>query len=268
MTISNGSLQLFRLFGITVYVHWSWLIVAAIALQIRANIYDARFWNVLEYLSLFGIVLMHEFGHSLACKSVGGKAEKIMLWPLGGIAFVSPPMRPGALLWSIFAGPLVNIILLPVTLAASFYLEAAHPGADFTTFVMMIAKINLVLLVFNMIPIYPLDGGQVLHALLWFPLGYTKSLRISAIIGIIGAVGLGVLFYKLEFGPFSFVIVAFIALQAWNGLRLAQFLSKNPEAAMQLEQQADGSEQVLLEEDPQQREHNEGKIHPPAPFDR
>ena len=119
-----------------------------------------------------------------------------------------------------------------------------------------------------MIPVYPLDGGQILHALLWFPLGYTKSLRISAIIGILGAVALGVVFYKLNFGAFSFVILAFIGLQAWNGLRLAQFLAKNPQAAMQLQQQADGGEQVLLEEDPQQRDNNEGRIHPPAPFDR
>ena len=57
---------------------------------------------------------MHEFGHALACRQVGGKANQIMLWPLGGVAYVSPPQRPGAMLWSIAAGPLVNVVLVPV----------------------------------------------------------------------------------------------------------------------------------------------------------
>ena len=65
--------------------------------------------NVLEYLALFGIVLLHEFGHALACRQVGGTADRIMLWPLGGVAYVNPPSRPGATLWSLAAGPLVNV---------------------------------------------------------------------------------------------------------------------------------------------------------------
>ena len=67
-----------------------------------------------EYLSLFLIVLIHEFGHQLACRSVGGKTHDIVLWLLGGVAYVSPPQRPGAQLWSIAAGPLVNVALIPV----------------------------------------------------------------------------------------------------------------------------------------------------------
>ena len=63
-------------------------------------------------------MLTHEFGHALACRSVGGTADNIMLWPLGGVAYVNPPQRPGATLWSIAAGPLVNVALaLPLTVA-------------------------------------------------------------------------------------------------------------------------------------------------------
>ena len=68
---------------------------------------------MLECLALFLIVLMHEFGHQLACRQVGGQTHDIMLWPLGGVAYVSPPQRPGAQLWSIAAGPLVNVALFP-----------------------------------------------------------------------------------------------------------------------------------------------------------
>ena len=53
-------------------------------------------WNALEYLALFLIVMIHEFGHALACRQVGGVANQIVLWPLGGVAYVNPPQRPGA----------------------------------------------------------------------------------------------------------------------------------------------------------------------------
>ena len=95
-----GSYHLFRLFGIQVQVHWSWFLVAVIQLK-YSRLFDHVLWHLVVYLSLFAIVLLHEFGHALACRSVGGQADRIMLWPLGGIAFVRPPLRPGAVLWSI-----------------------------------------------------------------------------------------------------------------------------------------------------------------------
>src|SRR3954469_19253408 len=110
----QGSLKLFRLAGIQVYLHWSWFLVAWYGIQTRRGAYTSLRWNALEYVCLFLIVLMHEFGHSLACRSVGGKADQIVLWPLGGVAYVNPPQRPGAMLWSIAAGPLVNVVLAPV----------------------------------------------------------------------------------------------------------------------------------------------------------
>src|SRR5689334_7640202 len=116
----NASLKLFRLFGVSVYLHWTWLL-GAIFIISRNRLADTPenphplSFFVLLYLCLFLIVLIHEFGHALACKSVGGRADRIVLQPLGGIAFVNPPQRAGAMLWSIAAGPLVNVILLPLT---------------------------------------------------------------------------------------------------------------------------------------------------------
>ncbi len=93
MPTRNGSIRLFKLFGITVYLHWSWFVVAVIRYQIHSqwHQYDSPAWYALEYVSLFLIVLMHEFGHQLACRSVGGQTHDIVLWPLGGVAYVSPP---------------------------------------------------------------------------------------------------------------------------------------------------------------------------------
>src|SRR5581483_6941747 len=118
-SLRAGSLHLFRFAGVDVFLHWSWFLVALIEINSRSTAYSSITWNLIEYLALFVIVLLHEFGHALACRQVGGNANRIMLWPLGGVAFVDPPPRPGATLWSIAAGPLVNVALLPVLLVAS-----------------------------------------------------------------------------------------------------------------------------------------------------
>src|ERR1041385_1300071 len=92
----KGALPIFRLAGIRVYLHFTWFIVAALEVARFAHRYHNPIWAVFEYLALFGIVLLHEFGHALACRQTGGHADTIVLWPLGGIAFVQPPPRPGA----------------------------------------------------------------------------------------------------------------------------------------------------------------------------
>ena len=190
MPTRNGSFRLFKLFGIDVYLHWSWFIVALIEIQYRKNLYTSVSWNVLEYLSLFLIVLLHEFGHSLACRSVGGQANQIVLWPFGGVAYVSPPQRPGTTLWSIVAGPLVNVALLPILSLLWWIGDSANWSDDLNHYVEAIWFINLVLLLFNMLPVYPLDGGQILRSLLWFVFGRARSLLIATVIGFIGVAGL------------------------------------------------------------------------------
>ena len=146
-----------------------------------------------------------------------------MLWPLGGVAFVQPPPRPGALLWSIVAGPLVNVILLPPTVLASVFANSTgfgieHP--DFAQFLFSIALINFGLLVFNLLPIYPLDGGQILQALLWFVIGQARSLMVAAIIGLAVATGVIVLALMLFHDQWMAVMALFVGWQAWRGFRM------------------------------------------------
>src|SRR5438128_2234435 len=192
-SMRQGSIHLFRIAGVDVFLHWSWFLVAACEISGRTRNYSSLSWNILEYLALFSIVLMHEFGHSLACRQVGGVANQIVLWPLGGVAYVDPPPRPGATLWSIAAGPLVNVALVPILMGLGWI--AAHSGLfqtspDAYELLGTIAYINVVLLKFNMLAIYPLDGGQILRSLLWFPLGRARSLMAAASIGLIGVVAL------------------------------------------------------------------------------
>jgi Zn-dependent protease len=217
----QGAFRLFRVVGIDVLLHWSWFLVAIIQIQHRAHSYSSPVWNVLEYLALFLIVLLHEFGHALACRSVGGKAETILLWPLGGIAMVSPPPRPGATLWSIAAGPLVNVVLMFLILGVGLALRFTGVLTDapnLSRLLTMLSLINLVLLVFNLLPIYPLDGGQMLRSILWFFFGPSTSLIVAAIIGFVG-VGLLVLLALWMQSVWMGIMCVFVLFSCWQGLQ-------------------------------------------------
>lgn len=227
MPTRQGSFRLFRLFGIDVYLHWIWFLYAAYRISTRDGGYTSMGWNALEFLTIFSIVLVHEFGHALACKSVGGKADFIVLWLFGGVAYVAPPQRPGATLWSIAAGPLVNVVLVPVLEAlrqVSRSLDWKHALPNLATFVFIIWFMNLLMLGFNLLPIYPLDGGQILRSLLWYAFGRARSLMIACVIGFIGVavmLGLAVWWQSWWIGVLCLLIVV---PNCWQGFQQAQAL--------------------------------------------
>lgn len=225
-TSRQGSIRLFRFSEIDVFLHWSWFLLAFYEINARKGRYSSIGWNVAEYLALFLIVTLHEFGHSLACRQVGGQANQIVLWPLGGVAYVNPPQRPGATLWSIAAGPLVNVVLAPiimgigrVSLLWGWY--AAVP--DLRTLIHAIFYIDVGLLIFNILPIYPLDGGQILRALLWFVLGRARSLMVATILGFVGiAAFFGFALWSHD--SWLGVIAVFMLMNCWSGLQHARAL--------------------------------------------
>jgi Zn-dependent protease len=236
MPTRKGSIRLFQLFGIEVFLHWSWFLVAVLQMQYRDPEYSSLTRYALEYLTLFLIVLVHEFGHALACRQVGGRANQIVLWPLGGVAYVSPPQRPGAQLWSIAAGPLVNVILFPIftvlwIISRSSGWFETMPGVYF--FIRDIWFMNTALLVFNLMPVYPLDGGQILRSLLWFAFGRARSLLIATIIGFVGVAALilmaGMLFLfsnDKTSAVWLGIMAAFILMNCWGGLTHARALAR------------------------------------------
>lgn len=229
----GGSLKLFRFAGIQVYLHFSWFIVAALEMTQFASRYHSPIWGLLEYLALFFIVLLHEFGHAFACRQVGGQADRIVLWPLGGIAFVNPPARPGAYLWSIAAGPLVNVLLFPVFSLLGFVALQAQwrlSDPDLYHFIGTLWYTNLVLLIFNLVPIYPLDGGQIVRALLWFKIGPIRSLKVASVIGFIGAVAFAAVAFWLQ-SIWLGILAFFIFMQAQAGWRQARVAFVAEEAA-------------------------------------
>jgi Zn-dependent protease len=222
----QGSIRLFRFAGIDLFLHWSWFLVAVFEIQNQKGRYSSLTWSVLEYLALFLIVMLHEFGHALACRQVGGTANQIVLWPLGGVAYVDPPPRPGATLWSIAAGPLVNVVLAPVLFVIVILgrsLGWAQAMPDLYKLVRALLYIDVGLLVFNILPIYPLDGGQILRSLLWFVFGRARSLIVATILGFLGVAGFIILalwIHSVWFG----VLAVFMLMNCWGGLQHARAL--------------------------------------------
>jgi Zn-dependent protease len=228
MKLGQGTIRLFRFAEVEVFLHWSWFLVAAFEINGRANSYSSFTWNALEYLGLFIIVLMHEYGHALACRQVGGNSSRIVLWPMGGVAFVDPPPRAGANLWSIAAGPLVNVVLVPVFLVIglgfrSIGLKESVP--DLYALLRALSYVNIGLLAFNLLPIYPLDGGQILRSLLWFIAGRGRSLMIATVFGFVGVAGLAAIAVYAQ-SLWIGIIAVFVLMNCWNGLQQARVLMR------------------------------------------
>ncbi|MEQ8770513.1 MAG: hypothetical protein RIB60_08395 [Phycisphaerales bacterium] len=160
---------------------------------------------------LFGLVLLHEYGHCIAARRVGGEADDIMLWPLGGLASCRVPENWRANLITTLGGPAVNAILF-VPLGAAVWLVTRdwsavifnpfQPGValgglphwSLATWLWSAYYINAVLLAFNMLlPMYPMDAGRVVHALLWRKTGHDRAMFTVTTIGLVTAGLLGFL---------------------------------------------------------------------------
>jgi hypothetical protein len=149
------------------------------------------------------------------------------------VASVLPPQRPGAVLWSRVAGPLVNVFLVPVTatlwlLAFALGWPVAYP--DLYLFLRTTFVLNAGLLILNLLPVYPLDGGQILQALLWFVIGRAQSLMVVCLIGMVVAGGM--FFLSLLVGDWMLAAMtgfgAMISLAGFQHARLLARLLSGP----------------------------------------
>ncbi len=154
-------------------------------------------------------VLLHELGHCFACRRLGGTADEVLLWPLGGLAGCHPPHDWASRFWTAAAGPLVNLAIalfaagsLAATGAAWMGTAIPHPlhpgigleavgGSVFLRFLFLLGWINTVLLLLNLVPMLPLDGGQMLQALIWRRRGAAMATAAAVRVGYASAVALG-----------------------------------------------------------------------------
>jgi stage IV sporulation protein FB len=218
-TIDNPftwSLPIARVGGITVRMHLFFL--AYILIELGRGLVPAKGQHIDFELTalamgvLVTIVLVHELGHCLACRLVRGQADEILMWPLGGLAFCHPPQYWRAHFVTAAGGPLVNVLICALAGSMLGLLTGQWGGVAIPNILDPFARladpaisrswahialymfnvISLVLLAFNLLPMFPMDGGRLLQALLWPRYGWSRSMRFAVRLGYVTGMALAV----------------------------------------------------------------------------
>ncbi|MEE9231613.1 MAG: site-2 protease family protein [Acidobacteriota bacterium] len=215
------SWKLGRFAGIDVYVHATFLLVIGyVALEhwTQGRSLAAVLSGVVFILALFGCILLHEYGHALTARRYGIRTRDITLLPIGGLARLERmPDDPRQELWVALAGPAVNLVIAILLWAWLQLTNGFEPmrqlGVVRGAFLYRLMIVNVFLVLFNMLPAFPMDGGRVLRALLANRLEYTRATHIATMIGQ----GMAILFGFLGLFVIKSPFLLFIALFVWMG---------------------------------------------------
>jgi Zn-dependent protease/CBS domain-containing protein len=213
------SIRLGTAFGIPVYMHLTFLLLLAwvgLSHWIQSKSIDATFVGILFIIAIFVCVVLHEFGHALMARRYGIKTRDVTLLPIGGVARLERmPDQPMQELRVALAGPAVNVGIaaaLFIGLKATGLLQPMT-GVSLTggPFFERLLAVNIFLVLFNMIPAFPMDGGRVLRGILATRMEYTRATHAAATIGQTVALLFG--FVGLFYNP----LLLFIAFFVWIG---------------------------------------------------
>lgn len=231
----GSSLRLFRVWGIDVQVHWSFLLILAYGAFIysgRSNPLVGAIYGIVVILLLFVCVLLHEFGHALTAKYFKVNVPTITLLPIGGVAQLERmPRQPLQEFLIAIAGPAVNfvltLLLLPVALlVVGMGMGSANPSSllayaqsrmmtpSLDGLLVYLAFTNFALGLFNLLPAFPMDGGRVLRSLLAMAMPYVRATRIAVMVGRLMAVVLA--FVGLN-GNIMLLLIAFFVYVGGRG---------------------------------------------------
>ncbi|MDF5734696.1 MULTISPECIES: site-2 protease family protein [unclassified Nostoc] len=231
----NGTIRVGNLFGIPFYIHPSWFLVLGLVTWSYSSGLAAQFpqlsaglallLGLMTALMLFASVVAHELGHSFVAIGQGIDVKSITLFIFGGLASLEKESKtPGEAFWVAIAGPLVSLLLCGIVTAIGVTTAASGPLAAILG---VLASVNLALALFNLIPGLPLDGGNILKAIVWKITGnpykgVTFASRVGQIFGWVAILS-GVLPLLLfgSFGNFWNLLVGFFLLQ--NASNAAQF---------------------------------------------
>jgi stage IV sporulation protein FB len=222
----NWNLAEFKLWGIDVKVHWSFVLILAFG----AFVYGAgpagwgvgSLYGALTILLLFVCVTLHEYGHALMARRFGIGTRSILLLPIGGVANLERlPEKPAQELAIVAAGPLVNLVLVLLLLPAAWLANGSSLQGLFTlnamgasiqnpgvqSLLVYLISANLLLALFNLLPAFPLDGGRLLRALLAYTMSYVKATRTAVAVGRFLAILMAV--FGIFSGGISLLLIAF-----------------------------------------------------------
>jgi len=210
---NQWSYKLGHFVGIAVYLHWTFFLVPALIAFSTLGAgggFVAAIEAVAFVLAIFGCVVLHEYGHALMARHYGIHTQDITLYPIGGVARLDRiPENPKQELSVALAGPAVNVVIATVLtggliLAAVLGLVPSFLSA-FGTFFGNLILVNVALVVFNMLPAFPMDGGRVLRSILAMNMNYVRATEIAATVGQVMAVLLGVIGL---FGNWTLILIA------------------------------------------------------------
>jgi stage IV sporulation protein FB len=212
----SWNLPLGRWAGVQVRLHVFFILFAVFALHYcTVNPQEGLLWyGVAVIVLLYASVLAHEFGHCVAAVKVGGQPEQILLWPFGGLVQINVSRDPGSERIIAVTGPLVNsavcVILAPILLVVHADLTGlfnpimpppAVGSFNWIEGLRLAFWLNWVLVVVNLLPAYPLDGGRILRSLLWPRFGYRTSVLYVARAAKVAAIGIWILAYVVHSQP-------------------------------------------------------------------
>ena len=224
----KGALKIGRVAGISIEIHWTFtlLLIWVVFLDMqRGGNLASSLMNITLILLLFVCVILHELGHALTAKRLNINTKQITLLPIGGVASLEKmPDKPGEELLVAIAGPAVNVVLallllLFVPIRRYMAMDQAALESFFTTpgwetILVYLLIANVMLVIFNMIPAFPMDGGRVLRALLSFRMDRVQATDIAASLGQV----ISVIFFVLGllYNPFLVLIALFIFIGAYG----------------------------------------------------
>src|SRR5438132_2622647 len=168
--VTMGSWKLGRAFGINIYVHWSFLLLVAFALYRNWSIggQPLALFGLIVLFAAFACVVLHELGHALMARHLGIPTRDITLYPIGGVARLERMSdRPMEEFCIAVAGPAVNVVVaallaVPAMLAMrEIDLAHATPLTLMSHIPLVLFAVNVILVAFNMLPAFPMDGGRV-----------------------------------------------------------------------------------------------------------
>ena len=202
---------------VRVHVTFALLLIWIWVMHYRIGGPTAAFEGVAFIVSVFLCVVLHEFGHIAAARQFGIKTPDITLLPIGGLARLERnPTRPVEEFVIAIAGPLVNVVIAGLiimvigsALGWEQMLAPQDPRVDFLT---RLAGVNIFLVLFNMIPAFPMDGGRVLRAILAWRLPWARATTLAARIGQSIALAMGV--FGVFFNPLLILIAIFVYFAA------------------------------------------------------
>ena len=237
MWLVTGSVPLFTVFGIRVRMHASLLVLIILVLLLGFGQGSTVVARVQSMAVLFLVILLHEFGHCFAARWTGGTADDILMTPLGGLAMTMARRKPWPTFVTVAGGPLVNVIICLICGAGLFYTIGIWPLGPFSfgrffptsfgwfqvsSYLFWFYSVSYFLLLFNLLPVFPLDGGQLLQSILWKPLGYYKSMLITVNIGLVGAVLMamvGLATFGTIMGGFLLILIALMCFMNCLNMR-------------------------------------------------